>query len=200
MKTFIEKQIARIDRQINMVRQELKKRVGLFDEMSAQAWQEAWDIHPDLRQRESLLFTRRGQLQSELPEPETLELHSHTFVSGPRSKSGYGKDGKWHECGEKISHSHTGGSVPHRHEHTGPSFYGYRKPKVTQKPKGEYLEIVAIPDEEQSFDLVITDTARLGGVTPIGDTPIEDIHMMAADVMQNSFRLKCNVRDDRVKK
>lgn len=140
------------------------------------------------------LFRERGELQNIETE---FEVHTHSFVSGQRSESGYGKDGKWHVCGEKISHSHPGGSAPHTHPNTGPSYYGHRKPKVTAKPTGEQFETIPRSDEENTFDLVITDSAKLGGVTPIGDTPIENISMFAAEVMKGAFRLKCIVRDER---
>src|SRR2546430_14945474 len=82
-------------------------------------------------------------------EKETLEVHEHVFVSGPRRKSGYGKDGKWHTCGETIRHSHPGGNVPRNHPHTGPSYYGYRTPKVTKRPIGEQgLEVISRTDEQ----------------------------------------------------
>lgn len=128
---------------------------------------------------------------------ENFELHSHHFVSGPRSTAHYDRSGKWIEA--KFTHSHPGGGIPHTHPATWPAFYGYRQPKVTAKPKGEQFDWVAIPEEEQSFDLIITDSAILNGDRdkPTGNTPVEQIVMPAADRMMGGFRLKCNVRDER---
>lgn len=130
---------------------------------------------------------------------EALEVHEHTFVSGPRNRSGVGKDGKWHIGGEKIRHSHPEGSAPHTHPGSGPSFYGYRKPKVTKRPTGEQLEVILRTEEENSFELVLTDSAILNGDpdSPIGNTPIDVLGFPAADRMMGGFRLKCIVRDER---
>jgi len=137
------------------------------------------------------------------PTPQ-FEVHEHWFVSGPRSTAGY-RNGKWTE--PKFTHSHPGGGVPHRHPNTGPSFYGHRKPKVTKRPTGEQFELVAMTEEESSFELVITDSAINGAWDgrrivkfPASDTPIEDIHMPAAERMKVGSRLKCIVRDERGKK
>lgn len=128
---------------------------------------------------------------------ETLEVHEHTFVSGPRNRSGVGKDGKWHIGGERIRHSHPGGSVPHTHPSSGPSFYGYRKLKVTKRPTGEQLEVIPRTEEENTFELVITDSATMNGITPIGNTPLEELGFPAADRMMSGCRLKCVIRDER---
>lgn len=100
---------------------------------------------------------------------EKLEVHEHCFVSGPRSTGHYEFDAKKRETKwadrKKLVHSHEGGSVPHAHPDTGPSFYGYRQPKVTQRAKGEQFELIPIPKEDQSFDLIILDSAKFGGHT-----------------------------------
>lgn len=127
-----------------------------------------------------------------------LEVHEHCFVSGPRSRAHYDGTGQWVET--KFTHSHPGGGIPHTHPQTGPAFYGYRKPKVRTRPTGEQFQWVAIPEEKQSFELVITDSALLSGKTPIGNTPLEELHMPAADCMIAGFRLKCIVRDERTGK
>lgn len=128
-----------------------------------------------------------------------LELHQHHFVSGPRAGGHYESDGEWHTG--KFMHSHPGGGIPHKHPNTGPSFYGYRKPKTTKNPNGGQFQWVAIPEEDLSFELVITDSAIANGdpKRPIGDTPIEQIFMPAAERMVGGFRLKCVVRDERKK-
>lgn len=125
------------------------------------------------------------------------EMHEHIFVAGLRKKSGYGKDGKWHVGGEHILHSHDGGSVPHIHPDTGPSFYGYRKPKVTKKPTGEQFKYVSRSQEDNNFELVITNSALIHAEEPIGNTPVELLKFPAADRLITGSRLRCIVRDER---
>lgn len=186
--THITKRVRAIDKQIDKVRAELKRREPNLDEGSAQSWQDAWDKHPDLRQRENALFLGRDLA---LRGP-TFEVHTHCFVSGPRS-----------HANDKITHSHPGGGSAHTHPNTGPSFYGYRAPKLTAKPTGEQLETIPRTDEENTFDLVITDSARYFNEKNehvlIGDMPVENIRMFAAETMKAGFRMKCNVRDERTK-
>jgi hypothetical protein len=132
-----------------------------------------------------------------------FEMHSHCFVSGPRSKSGRGKDGKWHTRGEVINHSHPGGGVPHLHPETGPSFYGHRQPKITKRPTGEQFEVVAMTEEESSFEVVVMDSALVStakGLVPIGNTPLKSLGFPAAERMMTGSRLKCIVRDERSNK
>jgi hypothetical protein len=103
------------------------------------------------------------------PVTPQLEVHEHWFVSGPRGRAGY-HNGIWRE--PKFKHSHPGGDVPHRHPDTGPSSYGHRPPKTTKRPTGEQFEIVPMSEEDQSFDLVITDSALMsvdGKLVPIGE-------------------------------
>lgn len=127
-----------------------------------------------------------------------LDVHSHAFVSGPRGMAHYDRSGKWVK--PKFVHSHPGGGIPHLHPHTGPAFYGYRKPKITKKATGEQFKWVAIPEEDQSFDLIITDSALLEAETPISNTPLSQIFMPAAERIIGGFRLKCNVKDERTEK
>lgn len=115
----------------------------------------------------------------------SLEVHEHLILNRNFSP-----------C-PRVKHSHPGGGIPHTHPHTGPSFYGYRKPKVTTRPTGPQLQWIAIPDEELSFEVVITDSALINGETPIGNTPLEDLSIPAADRMVGGFRLRCIVRDER---
>src|SRR6185503_7787908 len=110
--------------------------------------------------------------------PEALEVHSHHFVSGPRGSAHYDRSGKWVET--KLTHSHPGGSTPHEHPHTGPSFYGYRQPKVTKRPTGEQFELVPLSEEDTTFELIITDSALIHGEIPIGNTPVEALGFPAA--------------------
>lgn len=119
---------------------------------------------------------------------DALEIHEHRFISGPRSGS----------SDAEFSHAHQGGGVPHCHPHTGPSFYGYRKPRTVRKPTGEQFdETIPLTEEELSFDLVITDSALIHGKTPIGDTPVEALGFPAAERLMSGHRLRCNVRDER---
>lgn len=60
-------EISRIDREIDLVRKELRGREKVRP-MSAASWQAAWDKHPDLRLREVELFGRRGVAQKERDE------------------------------------------------------------------------------------------------------------------------------------
>ena len=143
-------------------------------------------------------------LQAERDEAEELqiaqghEVHTHSFVSGPRSGGRY-RNGKWDDG--KITHSHPGGGTSHTHPGTGPAYYGHGKPKVTKKPTAEQLETIPRSDEENTFDLVITDSARYFNEKNehvlIGDMPIGEISMFAAETMKGAFRMKCNVRDER---
>lgn len=135
-----------------------------------------------------------------------LEMHSHCFVTGPRSKDGY-RNGVWTKS--EFSHSHADGGIPHRHPDTGPAFFGHRKPKLTAKPNGEQFEFIRRTEEENTFELIVTDSALLSvprpigsnlpGLVPIGDTPLEALGFPAADTMMLGFRMKCVVRDERKK-
>ena len=125
------------------------------------------------------------------------EVHTHYFVSGPRSSAGY-RNGVW--CETDFTHSHEGGSEPHCHPSTGPSSYqhngrGQFGGKFTKKPKGEQFELIPLTEEESSFTLVLTDSARINGTKPVGSTPIEALGFPAAERMMGESRLKCIVRD-----
>lgn len=122
-----------------------------------------------------------------------LVVHQHAFVTGPRVGGHYEK-GEW--CTGELRHSHPGGDVPHEHPETGPS-YGYRTAKFTAKPIGEQFELVPLSEEDQSFELIITDSAMINATTPIGDTPLKALGFPAAERMMTNCRLKCIVRDER---
>jgi hypothetical protein len=128
-----------------------------------------------------------------------LELHEHSFTSGPRSRARYDGSGKWVET--TFTHSHAGGGVPHKHPNTGPSGFAYYKGKFTKRPSGEQFELVPLTEDESTFELVITDSAITydddWNKIPIGNTPIEEICMPAADRMVRGHRLRCIVRDER---
>jgi hypothetical protein len=143
------------------------------------------------------LLTEANLFPAKLRE-EQFEMHEHVFISGPRQNARYVKN-EWVDD-RKLVHSHMGGSVPHAHPHTGPSYYGHGKRKFSAKPKGEQLSYVALSEEETSFELVITDSALIHGKTPIGDTPVEALGFPAAERMMTGSRLKCIVRDERKKR
>lgn len=138
---------------------------------------------------------------------DQFEIHSHHFTSGPRSSAGY-RNGKWEDT--KFSHSHPGGSRPHRHPNCGPSNYGYRKPKVTKRPNGEQFLLVPMSEEESSFELIITDSAKpmptLNPKTGKYESPdihslsVEEMRMPAAETVKLGSRLTCIVRDERKKR
>lgn len=91
----------------------------------------------------------------ELPEVK-FEVHSHSFISGPRSSRGQG-----------IVHSHAGGELPHKHPETGPASYtidkrdwlrmtgleGGGEKEFTPKPDGEQLPIVELEEWQKSFEI-----------------------------------------------
>lgn len=49
-----------IDKRIDLVREELVRRSGRFDQMSAHDWQRAWDGYPGLQGMEASLLIRRA--------------------------------------------------------------------------------------------------------------------------------------------
>jgi hypothetical protein len=136
------------------------------------------------------------------PTNAAYEVHSHVFVSGPRH-GGHYENNKWH-TGE-FSHSHPQGSTPHTHPQTGPSSYGYgwargKSNKLTAKPTGEQMPPIPLTEEENTFELIVTDSALIHGKLPIGDTPLEALGFPAAERIMGSHRMKCVVRDERTKK
>jgi hypothetical protein len=97
-----------------------------------------------------------------------LEVHEHSFVSGPRAHGGCpSKGGKW--LPTKFSHSHEGGSAPHQHPQTGPASYtidkdqwyratgfkGGGRKTFTRRPTGEQLPIVDLEDWQKSFEVIV---------------------------------------------
>lgn len=98
-------------------------------------------------------------LFGEVPAPERMEVHEHTFISGPRGA---------HHSDRTIVHSHPGGNDPHQHEHTGPACYtidkadwhrmsggveGGSEKIFTTAPEGEQLPIVELEDWQKSFEI-----------------------------------------------
>lgn len=56
--------ISQIDRQIDAIRKEIIRRVGVRP-LNASDWQAAWDRNPQLRKQETELFRARGVAQKE---------------------------------------------------------------------------------------------------------------------------------------
>ena len=89
-----------------------------------------------------------------------LEVHEHSYISGP------------HACwsGYKLVHSHEGGDKPHVHEHTGPAartidkdewfrvtgLKGGGRKKFTSKPSGPQLSMISVAPS--TFEVIILDS------------------------------------------
>src|SRR6266487_5014440 len=97
-----------------------------------------------------------------------LEVHEHTFVSGPRAHGGcYSPRGTWQLS--KFSHSHEGGERPHQHPNCGPAAFtidqadwfratglkGGGRKTFTPGPTGEQFPIKELEDWQTSFEVVI---------------------------------------------
>ena len=54
--------IPQIDKAIDAIHRKLC-RLEAIDTMSAESWQDAWDKHPDLREKETALYRERGEAQ-----------------------------------------------------------------------------------------------------------------------------------------
>jgi hypothetical protein len=96
-----------------------------------------------------------------------FEVHEHIFISGPRA------NGVFIQATQKTtshcSHSHAGGSAPHKHPDTGPASYtidkddwsratgmlGGGRKKFTKQPTGEQLPIADLEDWQKSFEIVV---------------------------------------------
>lgn len=96
-------------------------------------------------------------LFGEVPMRKPFEVHEHSIISGPKENRG-----------EKIVHSHEGGDIPHKHEHTGPATYtidqddwsratdgvaGGGRKRFTQKPEGEQLPRIELEDWQKGFEI-----------------------------------------------
>jgi hypothetical protein len=131
---------------------------------------------------------------------KSLEVHEHTYVSGPRANGGKYIGGKWQKS--TFSHSHEGGNIRHQHVATGPATYtidkdawfrstglrGGGRKKFTAKPTGEQLPIRELAEWQQSFVVVI------GPPTPrsMGEGP--GVALPARLAL--SFRMPFTVEDD----
>ena len=102
----------------------------------------------------------RKSNQLRLMQERRLEVHEHTYVSGPNANRS--------PC-RKVVHSHADGTRPHQHPDTGPATYtidkdewfsktgliGGGRKKYTASPSGEQLPIVELEDWQRSFDIII---------------------------------------------
>lgn len=128
------------------------------------------------------------------PVARRLELHSHSFISGPRANGGSGT----------IKHSHDGGEAPHQHPNCGPAQYvidqdewalatggmkGGARKQFTDAPTGEQLPIVELEDWQKSFTVVVCDPPKGFEGTGGGDA--------AAARMVLGFRMTARVIDGR---
>jgi len=101
-----------------------------------------------------------------------LEVHRHTFVSGPRSRGMFIP--KTHRTTSDCSHSHAGGSEPHQHPDTGPATYvidrdewaratrfcGGGRKTYTARPIGEQMPRVELDEWQKSFEVIICDPPK----------------------------------------
>jgi len=131
---------------------------------------------------------------------KALEVHTHSFVSGPRAGGHYERN-QWHTG--TFSHSHAGGDVGHEHPHTGPSCYvidkddwyrstglrGGGRKKFTVKPTGEQFPIVDLQEWQRTFAVI------LGQPTPPewGNGPGLALPLR----MVRAFKMRCVVKDGR---
>lgn len=130
-----------------------------------------------------------------------LEVHEHSFVSGPRA-GGHYENSVWHTG--KFTHSHEGGAQPHQHEDTGPATYtidaddwfratggtrGGSRKRYTVKPSGEQMPIRELEEWQKSFTVVVCDPPADFKGTGGGD--------LAAARMALTFRMQPHVIDGR---
>lgn len=96
-------------------------------------------------------------LFGEVPAATPLEVHEHWIIGGPRAARG-----------ERITHSHEGGDIPHQHPDTGPAAYtidkeewfratggvaGGSRKTFTKTPEGEQLPRVELEDWQKTFEI-----------------------------------------------
>lgn len=74
--------ISQIDKQIDAVRAELRRRETVKP-LSAASWQAAWDRHPELREQETNLFRQRGVAQQE----RDAKAHKEWLRAKPRTRT-----------------------------------------------------------------------------------------------------------------
>lgn len=126
------------------------------------------------------------------PTPR-LEVHEHSFISGPRSNRGL-----------KLRHSHEGGHVPHSHPETGPAAYtidkddwyratgmdGGGRKEFTHAPTGEQFEFIPRTAEETTFEVIGFDPPSI----PPGFSDASGGGIPAMFRMIQAFRMKPRFR------
>lgn len=132
---------------------------------------------------------------------KTLELHTHSFTSGPRSRGSYANG-----FVTKFSHSHADGHRAHCHADTGPSSYtidkddwfrstglrGGGRKTFTVNPKGEQFPIEELEDWQKSFQVIICNpTPSKGQPGYMGDGPGEALPLR----LMLGFGIACIVTD-----
>lgn len=109
--------------------------------------------------------------------PGRLELHEHAVISGP--------DANW-AGRNRIVHSHEGGEVPHRHEHTGPASYtidkddwfratglqGGGRKQFTSAPTGKQLPTIVLTEAGRAFEVVVGPPPQGFTGTGAGSAPV----------------------------
>lgn len=135
---------------------------------------------------------------------KTFEVHTHSFISGPRSGGHYEK-GAWHTG--TFSHSHEGGNVGHAHPDTGPACFtidkddwyrstglrGGGRKKFTAKPSGEQFPIHELEDWQKSFEVIVcAPTPSKGEPGYLGEGPGIALPLR----LMRTFDMTCSVKDD----
>lgn len=101
-------------------------------------------------------------MSGKIREMPRLEVHTHSYVSGPNANK------SWLS---KVEHSHEGADIPHTHPDTGPGAYtidkdewaartglkGGGRKKFTAKPTGPQLDYIERPAHENTFRVIFMD-------------------------------------------
>ena len=96
------------------------------------------------------------------------EVHEHSYITGPNANI----------CGRKLVHSHEGGDVPHKHEHTGPAartidkdewyaatgLKGGGRKKFTKRPTGPQLPTIVV--EPPTFEIIVVGAPNTAATGP----------------------------------
>jgi len=99
-----------------------------------------------------------------------LEVHEHSYISGPNANI----------SGRKVVHSHEGGDRPHQHEHTGPAsrtidkdewnartgLRGGGRKKFTARPTGPQMAPLALQPDQLSYEIIIVGPPATGANGP----------------------------------
>jgi hypothetical protein len=121
---------------------------------------------------------QRSLFDASRPTVPQLEMHEHTYISGPRANGVF--DPKRQKTTSTFSHSHANGSTPHQHPHTGPACYvidkddwkrvtgmrGGGRKQYTAAPSGEQLPFVELDDAQKSFKVICVGPPSTNGTGP----------------------------------